>query len=379
MGNNNALKPTSIALPAVLLLLILASGCALSPSGWMGPKYYLIDIPDCSFTRRQANQELLQLVQPSDGKVVKCAEHVKGILRERFNNARLARTGGGALQVLTAAVSSMLTGINGASALVAATILSGTSSIMPELSNVIEAKDRAEVYSEGLKALEDGEARFLKAVAQKSGGKIDEAKMTTDGAELYDTILAAVHVVEARLAALLPSVEELQKLRAVSESVEVAPAVVSLKPGTSTNVQVTHGGPASTASTDSALASADLQPGFMVVKITAGEKNHGVATITLTNGRGGKGTVRAIVETEPLLLDAYSLTLNMTSAKTGTINVKSGGTIKSVQSNNEGIAKAIAGPKGASVDIQAVGEGSAAITVENESERSATIQVVVSN
>lgn len=360
------------SLIALTFGLIVSGGCTLSPAHLLAraDRYYLIDIPECKLTTKT-----------TDAKIVECKEIVRSVLRERFNNARLARTTGGTLQVLTSAVSAMLTGINGASAVTAATVLSGTSSIMPELSNVIEAKDRAEVYSEGLKAIENGEARYLKAVANKFGGKIDDQKVTSDGAELYDTVFAAVHVVEARLAALLPSVDELQKLRAVSETIEIAPAIVSLTPGPpspTAKIQVIHGGPVGTASSDkAAVASVKLLPGEMVAEIEAGKVEYGSAIITLTNSRGGRGTVRVRVEKEPLVLEAYSLQLNMKNTKTGDVNRKTGGTIKSVQSSDDKVAKAKAGPKGASVNIEAVGEGNATITVENESERSVAIEVTV--
>lgn len=381
---DHPIATTKEALPWVflMLLLIFVPGCSLSPVYWMhrADKYYLVGIEECQWALKKDGVLATEI---TDQKVVQCTGAVKSILRERFNNARLARTAGGAIQVLTSAVSAMLTGINGASAVTAATILSGTSSIMPELSNVIEAKDRAEVYSEGLKAIESGEARYLKAVANKFGGKVDDQKVTPDGAELYDTVFAAVHVVEARLAALLPSVEELQKLRAVSENIEIAPAIVSLKPGGDAKVQVTHGGPANTASSDnSAVASVKLLPGDMVAEIKAEQVNYGWAIIALTNSRGGKGTVTVRVETEPFEINPTQVQVQIDPSKTVTVKVERGGNIK----NASWIGPADIAELNLGIDsqdqkplaiIKGIKEGNTTLELQNGSGRLVTVKVAV--
>lgn len=382
---DHPIATTKEALPWVflMLLLIFIPGCSLSPVYWMhrADKYYLVGIEECQWVLKKDGVLATEI---TDQKVVQCTSAVKSILRERFNNARLARTAGGAIQVLTSAVSAMLTGINGASAVTAATVLSGTSSIMPELSNVIEAKDRAEVYSEGLKAIESGEARYLKAVANKFGGKVDDQKVTPDGAELYDTVFAAVHVVEARLAALLPSVEELQKLRAASETIEIAPAIVSLKSGSTepARMQVIHGGPASTASSDnSGVASVKLLAGDMVAEIKAEQVDYGRAIITLTNSRGGKGTVMVIVEKEQFDIDKRSVSLSIgdpdpAKKKATVTSIKKVEIISATPSDPE-VAKATIVDNGIAVEIEGIKKGDAVITLKNKSDREIKVNVTV--
>lgn len=368
-----SLKPEVPVLGTLILLLIFSSGCSLSPAYLLhrADRYYLIDIPQCKLT-----------TQTTDATIVECKEIVRSILRERFNNARLARTTGGAIQVLTAAVSSMLTGINGASALTAATILSGTSSIMPELSNVIEAKDRAEVYSEGLKAIESAEARFLKAIAGKPDGKIDANKVTPDGAELYDTVFAAVHVVEARLAALLPSVQELQKLQAVSETIGVAPAIVSLKPEVSGTVQVIHGGPISIASSDRPDTSVEPVPGGMAATIKPAPKmDYGWATITLTNNRGGTGTVTVRVEKEPFVINPTQVEVQV-GKDAPPVTVEKGGPIKDTRWIGDADVADVQlrinpSTQKAEVIVKGKKEGNPTLELRNWSDRVLTVKVVV--
>lgn len=290
------------------LTVLLASGCALSPAGLIGPKYYLIDIPSCSLapealvqtTERSGNEAAVApgpLSQPNDRRIVECAERVKLILRERFNNARLARTGGGAIQVLTAAVSSIMTGVMGANALTAATILSGTSAVMPEMSEVIEAKGRAEAYTDALKSIERAEAAFLKVMARSHKGKISETAVTPAGAELYDKVRVSIAVMEARLSAQLPSVEELQKLTSRPLTLS-GREIKNWKPGSTEQVFATSGGPIVHAeSSDLNVATVDIDPGGGSIKIkgvAAGE-----AEITAENEAGGSASVKVMPAAAP--------------------------------------------------------------------------------
>ncbi|MDP6560019.1 MAG: hypothetical protein QF619_07885 [Candidatus Binatia bacterium] len=67
----------------------------------------------------------------SDTYVVRFAVLINTKLRERFNNASSAKSSEGFIQVVTAAVSSLLTGTSGAYAVSASMILPGTNAIIP--------------------------------------------------------------------------------------------------------------------------------------------------------------------------------------------------------------------------------------------------------
>lgn len=207
---------------AVLGLMSFGAGCVLKPAMPISPEYYLIGIADCKET------DLI-----SDLQIVQCASRVEEGLRQRYNNSRLARTEGGIIQVLTAGVSSMLTGIAGANGLTAGTILSGISAMMPEVSNVIEAKDRAEAYSDGMKSIGTAFSVYRTSIAESHEGTVDSTKITPAGATLYTTLRSAISVVESRLAGLLPTTKELMQARSELERferVEVIPSELSLPP-----------------------------------------------------------------------------------------------------------------------------------------------------
>src|SRR5213592_4011599 len=116
-----------LVLTLILPVLIVSSGCSgkrpLSPARWLSG-YYLLE-PTIFRVCSDGDQDACFAECKngvSDACVVRFAEEVKTTLRERMNNARVARTGGGVIQVLTAAVSAMFTGTTGASAVGTSTI-----------------------------------------------------------------------------------------------------------------------------------------------------------------------------------------------------------------------------------------------------------------
>jgi len=190
----------------------MSGGCALWPSR-LAPEYYLVKP---TLVEQITDKERSDADLPiSDVDVVRIANDIKTVLRERFNNARFARSSSGLIQVVTAAVSSLLTGTSGGSAIGAATILSGTSAIIPEVSQVIGAKERAEAYSDGIKTIEKAEARYLDAVSQRlvadKRGKISGKELTPEGAKLWNSVRAARNIVRQRLAGQLPSLKEIME------------------------------------------------------------------------------------------------------------------------------------------------------------------------
>ncbi len=308
-------KPISIMKkilsPGILISALIAnSGCSVvSPARRLGLEYYLV-FPGCELAE-----------QRSDEKILECTSKVKNMLRERMNNARLARTGGGFIQVVTAAISSLLTGTSGSSAVGAATILSGISAIIPEFSNIIEAKDKAEVYNRGLDAIGDAEAEYLQQIAamqpeeEESTGnpstgnpsapnpstgtesqQISANRLTSAGAQLYKAVGKAVRLVEKGLTGKLPTLQELQEL-SPKQLILSAMAVKELKTGkqNTVTVAVATGGPAVSATTnDATAATATLEDSGMTVVIE-GVTPDKKATITVRNESGGSAMIRVNV------------------------------------------------------------------------------------
>ena len=288
----------------VFLLLTLCGGCAFSPTVPYGPNYYFIDVVECKET------DLI-----SDLQIIRCASKIEETLRQRYNNARVARNGGGVIQVITAATSSMLTGVAGANALTAGTILSGISAIMPEVSDVIEAKGRAEAYADGMKSIGNALAVYRTSIVDNSDGNLDFSKLTPAGAALYATLRAAISVVEDRLAGLLPSTEDLRKSRSEIqrfERIQVIPGNVSLKSGEEVTLKIAAGGPVRAAS-NNGVAKVTEEENGLAVKITAGAFPCGSTTVTLGNSLGVRESVVVRVEPRP----AFEVTTLDTPLKEG--------------------------------------------------------------
>jgi hypothetical protein len=221
--------------------------------------------------------------------------------------------------VLTAGVSSLVTGLSGANGVTAGTILSGTSAMMPELSNVVEAKDRAEAYADGMKSIGVALSVYRSTIAEKHDGTVSGAHLTPAGATLYGTMRSAVGVVETRLAGLLPSTKELAQARSV------------------------QGGPVRGSSGNNQVATVKEVADSSGTKfdVAATSVNCHWTTITLSNGRGGKDSVVTRIETDPAF-DLASTTLQVSKAAASTTQLPAvvrGCPIKAVRSNNPDIVR----------------------------------------
>lgn len=276
----------TVFLPMTLTLALLTnSGCSLgyTPAS-IGREYYFIGI--CR------NGDVVQF---TDLSVLECTGAVKDTLRRRMTNARWARTGGSVIQVVTAAVSAMLTGTTGSGAIEVATILSGTSAIIPDVSEIIGARQRAEAYSEGVKWIEEAEARYCQQIAELQDGQVNDQKLTPAGAALYASLVGALHLVEARLTGQLPTVEDLRKAKPLPLNLSGKTATRIKTSGEPTRVQMTTGGPAVSAmSSDLSVARVALEESGMAVDIIG--VSAGKAVVTVRNESGGWAMVRVGVE-----------------------------------------------------------------------------------
>jgi hypothetical protein len=258
----------------------------------------------------------------SDSVVVAYGDAVKVTLRQRLNTARWAREGAGFAQIILSATSAMVTGTAapGRAAAEAATVLSGTSSIIPEVSSVIGAKERAEVYAQAIKDIETAEAKYVNASAASEAGVISRTKLTPAAADYYQSVVASVHVVEARLAAQLPSDEDLRKAKGEFDRLEVNPTSLTLAAsGQKATIQVLHGGPISTAtSSDDTIAAVKIDTGNMSATVTGGANATRSASVVLTNGRGG--TANVAINSTTTTSTSTSTTSTSVGATTTTLN-----------------------------------------------------------
>jgi hypothetical protein len=354
-------------------LSLIAAGCVSQPATPLTAEYYLIGIPECT-----------EIDLVSDLHIIKCASRVEAAFRQRYNNARLARTEGGLLQVITAGASSLITGLGGANGVTAGTILSGISAMMPEVSNVVEAKDRAEAYADGMKSIGTALGVYRKTSVETSDGTINPFRTTAAGATLHVTLRAAINVVEARLAALLPSTDELKKARSEIdrfERVEVIPSTLSLPAtGTSATLAIVNGSQIRAASSNDNVATVSevVNSGGTRFLITATAKPCDWTNITLANSGGGRETVPVRIEPAAVFSIAVPNITVSQKASPVTVNklITQGCPLKAVKSDDAKIAN-VSLVDGQSILITAVAIGETMLRLENQSGRTAHIKTVV--
>jgi hypothetical protein len=182
----------------------------------------------------------------------------------------------------------MFTGTTGASSLATATILSGTSAIIPEISEVIGAKERAEVYSKGIEIIEEAYGQYLEHLAETPAEE-NGSTLTPAGAALYKQIVAAVHVVESGLVGQLPSLEKMQQTKPTP--LDVSSRVINMKAGSTQDIRVTQGGPLVSATSSNAdVVAVDIQTDPNKATLIA--QKAGDSTIFFRNASGGFATAK---------------------------------------------------------------------------------------
>lgn len=180
----------------LLVLCIALSGCASRDYSFVryGQK------PEASTGNFNADQD----PQLSDIHALNFASSVASILRSKYTGARITREVSSTAQIGLAAF-----GGAGASA-----FSLGTSTIaalglgsagIPELQRIFGAKDRAQVYQDAVRLIEEAQIEYL-ALNQRP-----TTTLTQNGVTLYQRVTASLHVVEKTLAGNLPSVEDMQK------------------------------------------------------------------------------------------------------------------------------------------------------------------------
>lgn len=77
---------------------------------------------------------------------------------------------------------------------------------VPELQRIFGAKERAQVYQDAVRLIEEAQVEYL-ALNQRPSATV----LTQNGVTLFQRVTASIHVVEKTLAGNLPSVEDMQK------------------------------------------------------------------------------------------------------------------------------------------------------------------------
>lgn len=369
-----------IRMCAVLLVAISGAGCSLTPATPFTAEYHF-NIVDC--------QPPMGTAQPHDRRAYDCATKLDETLRQRFNNARFARSGGGFVQVLTAGISSLFTGLGGANGLTAGTILSAVSAMMPQLGDVFEAKDRAEAYADGMQSIGIAIGTYLMTLAESQDGKINTTRLTTAGASLLDKAIGTRNVVQHRLAGLLPTTEDLRKSRGEFEKAERLSIIpkndISFLPITvdknqqPVEVQITNGVPTTASTSNAPVASVELTSSGNKAKIKVGTEEYGRATITIGTNSGASGTVFVRVEKQSFEIDKKAVNLSLKSNTPEKVTAAKGGDFESWTSSDPATVEVKSAGRGTEVNIFAKTLGAAVVTLTNKAGREAKVEVTVSD
>ncbi len=143
--------------------------------------------------------------QLSDILALNYADSVATLLRAKYTGARITREVSSSAQIILAAVAGA--GAGGAFHLSkdALTVLGLGSAGIPELQRIFGAKERAQLYQDTVRLIEEAEIEYL-AYNQRP-----TTELTQNGVTLFQRVTASIHVVEKTLAGNLPSVIDLKK------------------------------------------------------------------------------------------------------------------------------------------------------------------------
>lgn len=146
------------------------------------------------------------------------AASVASILRSKYQGARITREASSTAQIILAGLGGAGASAFGYSPSALAVIGLGGAGI-PELQRIFGAKERAQVYQDAVRLIEEAEVDYLAHNQRPS-----DSDLTQNGVTLFQRVTASLHVVEKTLAGNLPSIEDMQK---ATERMTEAGAVLS--------------------------------------------------------------------------------------------------------------------------------------------------------
>ena len=144
--------------------------------------------------------------QVTDADVLTYADHVKGILRAKFTNARVARYVSSTTQVALIAAAG-IAGVTNAGATTIAALALGTT-IPPQLADIFHAKERADAYKGAAANIEIAEASYYTSAAADTRAQPvpSASKLTEEGAKLFKEVTVQIEAAEAVVAGQLPAI-----------------------------------------------------------------------------------------------------------------------------------------------------------------------------
>lgn len=142
--------------------------------------------------------------QLTDVVALNFASSVVTILRAKYTGARITREVSSTLQLGLAAAGAYGAAFEWSASTLA--VLGLGSAGIPELQRLFGAKERAQMYQDAIRLIEEAEIEYL-ALNQRPSATI----LTQNGVTLLQRVTASVHLVEKTLAGNLPSAADMQK------------------------------------------------------------------------------------------------------------------------------------------------------------------------
>jgi len=188
---------TRFSRSAALTLCFALVGCATDKYSFV--RYGQTPDPNTHKFDANANPQL------NDVLALNYASSVAAILRSKYTGARITREVSSTAQIGLAAFGGAGAAAFELSTSTIAALGLGSAGI-PELQRIFGAKERAQVYQDAVRLIEEAQIEYL-ALNQRPSATV----LTQNGVTLFQRVTASIHVVEKTLAGNLPSVEDMQK------------------------------------------------------------------------------------------------------------------------------------------------------------------------
>ena len=156
--------------------------------------------------------------QLSDRLALNYAASVASILRSKYQGARITREASNTAQIVLAGLGGAGAGAFGYSTSTLAVLGLGSAGV-PELQRIFGAKERAQIYQDAVRLIEEAEVDYL-----AHNQKPTDQELTQNGVTLFQRVTASLHVVEKTLAGNLPTIQDMEK---ATERMTQAGAVAS--------------------------------------------------------------------------------------------------------------------------------------------------------
>ncbi|MBI4625744.1 MAG: hypothetical protein HY736_21300 [Verrucomicrobia bacterium] len=344
------IRSQALLLPGVVLFL---SGCSYITRSYV---YKPTPIERAnSWMLKDSKGDARPLTMPTDAHIVAFTNDLKQSFRKRMYTAALARHLSSTIQVLTAASAATLSGLEGASRS-AITVLAATSTVMPQLQTIFDARGAAIALEQGAALIDEAEAHYYETIARNPISD-PNARITPEGAQLYVRAVAAVQIVEKLLVAQLPTLEQMKivkgetvaELATLHQNVYLELAAPKVESGkdpvfTPTMSQVAISGAKVQVAASAQLAVAETSFAEHAVTITAKKPGQTTVTVGLEDGTQRVFPVTAYV---PLTLSATQIELARLGEE-GSVTA-TGQRVIEARLDNEAVAQLVTAPSAAAL------------------------------